>query len=373
MEATAGPRAVPAGDDLTLAPFPALAELRRQYDLAWREGGELSVIVAGLDGFRMINDRLGPIEADIVLSTFAARLGCYVERVTLLYGDQLLGVLPGLIADDAASLADDLRGQIGKAIVTSLGRLTVSVGIAEYPDSALSAEELVYGAQAAMYWAKAMGGNRTGYWGELLGVSRLERPVTPPPPVAALASALERKTRAGAGQLVRSAWYARKVARELGIAEADRGVIADAALLHDIGKLALSDDLLMRPGSLDEAEKAAVRAHPRIGARIVGRLPQLTGAGPIIASHHEHFDGSGYPQGLMGDQIPLGARILLVSDAFDAMTTYRSYKSVISLQEALEELRRCAGQQFDRRVVDAFTSLVGREGLKALHWSRSRG
>ena len=126
------------------------------------------------------------------------------------------------------------------------------------------------------------------------------------------------------------------------------------------------------PGALTEGEKDAVKGHPSNGSKIVSRVPELAGAGPVIAHHHEHFDGSGYPDGLAGDAIPLGSRIILVSDAFDAMTTYRSYKNVISLQEALRELHCCSGQQFDRRVVDAFIAIVSRQGLNALHWSQSR-
>jgi HD-GYP domain-containing protein (c-di-GMP phosphodiesterase class II) len=187
-----------------------------------------------------------------------------------------------------------------------------------------------------------------------------------------LVSALERKIRAASGQLARSAWYAVKVAAEMGLGVGEQELVERAALLHDAGKLAVPDYVLQKPGSLSEQERALVKAHPELGGRIAARLPDLAAAAPMIAHHHEHFDGSGYPDGLTGDEIPLGSRIILVSDAFDAMTTYRSYKSVISLQEALQELHRCSGQQFDRRVVDAFIAIVSRQGLNALHWSQTR-
>jgi HD-GYP domain-containing protein (c-di-GMP phosphodiesterase class II) len=92
----------------------------------------------------------------------------------------------------------------------------------------------------------------------------------------------------------------------------------------------------------------------------------------IVAHHHEHFDGSGYPDGLQGEDIPIGSRIILVSDAFDAMTTHRSYRDVLSLPMATQELERCAGQQFDPQVVTAFVRIVSRQGLGALHWSLAR-
>ncbi|MEE8347420.1 MAG: HD domain-containing phosphohydrolase, partial [Dehalococcoidia bacterium] len=170
--------------------------------------------------------------------------------------------------------------------------------------------------------------------------------------------------------LARSAWYAQNVAAEMGVGPQEQELIEKAALLHDVGMLAVPDGILHKPGSLSDEEKAIVRTHPTVGAKIVSRGAVLEGAAPIVAHHHEHYDGSGYPDGLSGDAIPLISRIILVSDAVDAMTTERSYRSVISLQEALEELHRCSGRQFDKRVVDAFTTIVNRKGLQALHWSQ---
>ena len=346
--------------------------VQRSYEVAVGEGSGLSVIVAGLDGFRAVNDRLGPIEGDVVLAAFAARLSGQIERVTHLFSDQLLSVLPGAAPSKAVALARVLQKDIADNKLTAVGRLTASFGVASYPDSVESAQELVYGAQAAMYWAKAKGGNRVDYWGEMIGANTSIRQTETEDPMTALAVALERKTRAGAGQLMRSAWYARQVAAEMGLGPEERELVEKAALLHDVGKLAVPDEILQKRGPLSEEEMAVVRAHPAVGAKIVTRIPELAATAPIIAHHHEHVDGSGYPDGLVGDAIPLISRIILVSDAVDAMTTQRSYKSVISLQEALQELHRWSGSQFDKRVVDAFTTIVNRRGLQALHWSQLR-
>ncbi|MDP2673610.1 MAG: HD domain-containing phosphohydrolase [Dehalococcoidia bacterium] len=351
---------------------PILEQVQRTCELAWEHGTQLSVVVAGLDGFRMVNDCLGPIEGDAVLSAFAACVGDRVEQVAHLGGDQLIGILPATEAATAVVLAEGLREDVARGILTAMGKLTASFGVAVYPSTVETARELVYGAQAAMYWAKAMGGNRVGYWGEMIGANGWGRPGGATDPVGALAAALERKIRAASGQLGRSAWYAAKVAAEMGLGVGEQELVERAALLHDAGKLAVPDYVLQKPGGLSERERAMVKAHPEVGARIAARLPDMAAAASIIAHHHEHYDGSGYPDGLAGDDIPLGSRIILVSDAFDAMTTYRSYKSVISLQEALQELHRCSGQQFDRRVVDAFIAIVSRQGLNALHWSQSR-
>ena len=355
---------------LSLAPI--LEQVQRACELDSRHGTQLSVVVAGLDNFRMVNECLGPIEGDAVLSAFAACVGDHVEQLAHLGGDQLIGILPATEAASAVVLAEGLRDEVARGILTAMGKITASFGVAVYPSTAESAAELVYGAQAAMYWGKAMGGNRVGYWGEMICADSWRRPGGATHPVGALVSALERKIRAASGQLARSAWYAVKVAAEMGLGVGEQELVERAALLHDAGKLAVPDYVLQKPGSLSAQERAMVKAHPELGGRIAARLPDLAAAAPIIAHHHEHFDGSGYPDGLAGDEIPLGSRIILVSDAFDAMTTYRSYKSVISLQEALQELHRCSGQQFDRRVVDAFIAIVSRQGLNALHWSQTR-
>ena len=147
-------------------------------------------------------------------------------------------------------------------------------------------------------------------------------------------------------------------------------MIETAALVHDIGKLAVDDLVLGKPGALTAVERQLVQGHPAVGGRILSRFPAFAAISRIVQHHHEHFDGSGYPDGLRGTDIPLGSRIILVADAFDAMTTRRAYRDVISLQEAVRELQSCAGRQFDPTVVDAFVQIIGRRGLNALHWSR---
>ena len=155
---------------------PILEQVQRTCDLASQHGTQLSVVVAGLDGFRMVNDCLGPIEGDAVLSAFAACVGDRVEQAAHLSGDQLIGILPATEAATAVVLAEGLREEVVRSILTAMGKLTASFGVAVYPATAETARELVYGAQAAMYWAKAMGGNRVGYWGEMIGADGWRRP-----------------------------------------------------------------------------------------------------------------------------------------------------------------------------------------------------
>jgi putative nucleotidyltransferase with HDIG domain len=161
-------------------------------------------------------------------------------------------------------------------------------------------------------------------------------------------------------QVARLSWL---VGRELGLNEEELEWLVHGALLHDVGKIGVADAILEKLGPLTEEEWKVVKRHPEVGARMIEPLEFLSGAVPVIRHHHERPDGSGYPDGLEGDEIPLGARIVAVVDAYDVMIRrpYRSerYGSKSSPAEALKELWREAGRQFDVRVVEAMGRLLG--------------
>jgi diguanylate cyclase (GGDEF)-like protein len=148
------------------------------------------------------------------------------------------------------------------------------------------------------------------------------------------------------------------VAERMGLPPEDRSQLRQAAELHDVGKMAIPEQVLHKPGPLDEDEWAFVRRHPLVGERIIGAAPALAQAAKLVRSTHERVDGGGYPDGLAGEQIPLGARVIAVCDAFTAMTSPRAYAARRTVAEAVAELRRCAGTQFDPVVVDALAELV---------------
>jgi response regulator RpfG family c-di-GMP phosphodiesterase len=136
--------------------------------------------------------------------------------------------------------------------------------------------------------------------------------------------------------------------------------------LHDIGKLSVPERVLLKPMELDEEEWAIMRGHPELGEQIVERIPALRAAGPAIRHHHEHFDGHGYPDGLVGTDIPIEARIVAVADTFSAITQIRPYATARSAEDALDELRRCAGTQFDPVVVTALEAVLAAATADAL-------
>ncbi|HEV2927746.1 MAG TPA: diguanylate cyclase, partial [Propionibacteriaceae bacterium] len=148
------------------------------------------------------------------------------------------------------------------------------------------------------------------------------------------------------------------VAERMGLPHDEHTQLRQAAELHDVGKLGIPEELLHKPDPLDDEEWAFVRRHPLIGERIIGAAPALAPAARLVRSTHERFDGSGYPDGLAGDQIPLGARVIAVCDAFTAMTSPRPHAPQRTVPEAISELRQAAGTQFDPTVVDAFSELV---------------
>jgi putative nucleotidyltransferase with HDIG domain len=155
------------------------------------------------------------------------------------------------------------------------------------------------------------------------------------------------------------------VSREIGLKERDVLEVRRAAELHDVGKLAIPDTILNKPGPLDDQEWEFMRRHTVVGERIVASATSLSDVAPIVRSSHERWDGHGYPDGLAGEAIPFGARVIAVCDAYDAMTTTRPYRHAMATAEALAELSRCAGHQFDPRVVAAFERVVARDRARA--------
>jgi len=173
----------------------------------------------------------------------------------------------------------------------------------------------------------------------------------------ALGSALDTRDVGTEAHSRRVHGYALATARAHGVPEELIKDIEHGVLLHDIGKIGIPDAILLKPGPLTPEEWKIMRTHPEVGRRLVERIPFLRQAAPIVYHHHERWDGTGYPLGLKGEQIPLGARIFAVVDAFDAMTFDRPYSKAISFEAAKAEIRRCAGTHFDPAVVKTFLSI----------------
>jgi putative nucleotidyltransferase with HDIG domain len=183
--------------------------------------------------------------------------------------------------------------------------------------------------------------------------------------VGALVGALDAKDHYTEGHCAATMFHALGVGRKLGLPKEELARIELAALFHDIGKIGIPEQILRKPGPLTAEEWDVMRTHTTIGGEILAKVPALERVRPIVTAHHERFDGTGYPRGLVGDQIPLGARIIAVADAYHAMTSDRPYREAMPRRVARRELRRHAGGQFDPAVVDAFIAVLAEHRRRA--------
>jgi diguanylate cyclase (GGDEF)-like protein/putative nucleotidyltransferase with HDIG domain len=302
-----------------------------------RDADPLVLVLFDLDGFKRYNDRFGHPAGDALLVRLGANLRAYVGATGRAYrmgGDEFCVLLrPGgqpvepLVAGAAAALSEHGDGF----------RIGCSHGVILLPREARDASEALRIADQRMYASKHAGRRSA----EAQSADVLLRALT------------ERHPELG-GHSDGVATLAERTAERLGLEGDELERVRQAARLHDIGKVAIPDAILSKPGVLDVAEWAFMRRHTLIGARIVAEAPALEAVAELVRASHERWDGTGYPDRLRGGEIPLGARIVAVADAFDAMTTVRPYRPARPDSEALEELVRCAGSQFDPVVVQAF-------------------
>jgi putative two-component system response regulator len=175
--------------------------------------------------------------------------------------------------------------------------------------------------------------------------------------LAALIRALDAREKEVGSHSERVMAYARLLAEEAGIDEHGRSVLAKGALLHDVGKIGVSDNILLKPGQLDAGEWEVMRQHPATGFEILAGIRYFSGAAELVLSHHERFDGTGYPHGLKGPEIPISARIFALVDTLDAMTSDRPYRKALSYQAVRDEVVACSGLQFDPELVEVFLAI----------------
>jgi two-component system cell cycle response regulator len=298
-------------------------------------GHELLVAMFDLDGFKPYNDSFGHAAGDALLTRLGGRLSTALvgRGTTYRIGGDEFCMLAWSAPDSAEALLDSAltalsdRGK-GWDVGCSQGAVWV-------PSEAASPTEALQLADVRMYANKASRSSTGRQITDVLLQVLTER---------------EQGMDTHGGHV---ADLSAEVAKTLRQSDPEVQSIRLAAMLHDIGKTAIPDSILNKPGLLDEQDWQFMRRHTLIGERIVLAAPALAATAPMVRSSHESFDGSGYPDALKGDQIPLGSRIIAVCDAFDAMTSDRSYRSAGTTERAIAELRRCSGSQFDPRVVGA--------------------
>ena len=324
-----------------------------------------SLIFMDIDHFKMVNDRYGHPAGDQLLRRFSQLVQSYLRESDCLGrwgGEEFVAILPGSDPAEALAVAEQIRTAVGSQLppVGTGGRnITCSLGVATYPYDATGREDLIMRADLAMYTAKHLGRNTTRMAHDplvlALGMSENEpetaEEMEMPGIVESLLVALETRDHSTSQHGRRVAALSLKLALRLGLGKSEAFIVSLGGLLHDLGKVGVPDAILDKRGGLSEEEHSYMAHHPVTGAEILMSVPRLQPAAQLVRAHHEHMDGSGYPDGLHGDEIPLGARIIAVADAYDAMTTCRAYRAARPPGEALRELLRVAGSQFDPYVV----------------------
>ncbi len=381
-----------------------MESLDREWRQSTRDGHTFSVIMIDLDGFKQVNDRYGHMEGDKVVTAVATLLNDHVRQSNVVArygGDEFAILLPGARTDQAETLSERLRGQIESDTYLAAREVTASFGIASFPLHGPTPEEILRAADSGMYIAKHQQGNsvriatlhpaaaQSDWEGKLLeaylGVTMKRMFSTGPEAfdhylgrfqsaapvnlheapslleiVTALAFAIDAKDHYTQGHSQSVSRIAAQIAHQMGLPESQVEEVRLGGILHDIGKIGVPESVLNKTERLTKDEFEVMKTHTVLGEKILEpiKVKVIERIRKMVRNHHEMFDGTGYPDGLKGEDIPLGARIIGVADAFDTMISARAYKSGRTFDKAVEELRRCSGTQFDPAVVEALANSI---------------
>jgi diguanylate cyclase (GGDEF)-like protein/putative nucleotidyltransferase with HDIG domain len=342
-----------------------------------RFGNIFSLVFLDVDLFKTYNDVHGHLAGDEVLKEFGLYIRDSIRGVDTGFrygGDEFAVIMPQTPLEGAHGVAERLRHRVAARVDLKGIPVTCSIGIASWPTDGVMREEIIKAADAALYRAKQAGRNRICWACEVALAEVLSTKTTSESQnktailntIYALAATVDAKDHHTYGHSKKVSKYAVDIAEALGYPSEGIETMRAAGLLHDIGKLGISDHLLTKR-DLSPEDWELIRAHPNLGVSILRHVDSLNDCLAAVQYHHECYDGTGYPAGLKGNNIPLDARILAVADAYDAMTSRRPYRDrELTAGEALAELKRCAGKQFDPVIVDAFVKLNEKAAQRAL-------
>lgn len=348
-----------------------------------------SVIFMDLDFFKVYNDIYGHLAGDSALSKVAEAITESIRAtdVAARYGgDEFAIILPGTDTSRSMAAAERIRNTVQshfRGVGYDSKLLTVSLGVACYPKHAGSKQQLLSCADKALYQAKNLGRNKVCLYSGTGGITNVSETdveksaeaeanylkkqiedayLATVYTLAAVINARDNYTYKHS-KMVTS--YAVALADSLKFSEEKKDMVRLGAMLHDIGKIGIPEYILNKPGPLTPAEREVIQRHVNIAEAIVDQMPYLRRAAPIILHHHEFYDGTGYPDGLKGEAIPIEARILTIADAYHSMTSNRPYRQAMTPEEALSQLQSLSGTQFDPNMVPLFIRLIENELAKS--------
>ncbi|WP_160691798.1 diguanylate cyclase [Clostridium sp. C2-6-12] len=329
----------------------------------------VSMIFIDIDYFKLYNDTFGHQKGDYVLKKFGELIkeDSRKEDIAARYGgEEFAIILPDTNEETAINLAEKLRRKIeithfeGEENQPN-GKITASIGVSVFPDKAKNEIELIKSADDALYRAKFFNKNRVEAYKSILDKIENnieEKDVELVASIKTLISVINAKDRYTYGHVERVVIYSKILAEKLGLNEKDKEILTYGAYIHDIGKINISKEILMKKMNLTNEEWGELKQHPANGVEIIKSVKSLQEVIPLIISHHERYDGNGYPNGLKGEEIPYLARILTVVDSFDAMTSNRPYNNRKTYEEGVKEILKCSGTQFDPDIAKAFAEVV---------------
>jgi diguanylate cyclase (GGDEF)-like protein/putative nucleotidyltransferase with HDIG domain len=344
-------------------------KLKNEIEIATKKNEKVSMIFFDIDYFKNYNDLYGHQEGDKVLR----RIGKIVNEVVRendiaarYGGEEFSIIMPNTGEEEAMKVADTLRRVIEEEKFYGEenqpnGRITVSLGVSIYPDKAKSELELIKSSDDALYRAKFFNKNRVESYISVL--EELEKEIDDEDnelitSIKTLISVINAKDRYTYGHSERVVLYSKLIACKLGLNKKDKDTLIYGAYIHDIGKVNVPKEILIKKMPLTNEEWETLKDHSASGVEIIKPVKSLQDTIPIILNHHERYDGKGYPCKLKGEEIPYLARVLCVVDSFDAMTSNRPYNKRKTCEEAIIELRKCSGTQFDPFIVEKFIEII---------------
>ena len=344
-------------------------KLRRELEIATKKKEKVSMMFFDIDYFKNYNDLYGHQEGDKVLKRIGEIVNEVVREkdIAARYGGEEFSIImPSTGEEEAMKVADTLRRTIedekfyGEENQPN-GKITVSIGVSVYPDKAKDELDLIKSSDDALYRAKFFNKNRVERYISVL--EELEKEIDEEDnelitSIKTLISVINAKDRYTYGHSERVVLYSKLIANKLGLNKKEKDTLIYGAYIHDIGKVNVPREILIKKMPLTNEEWETLKDHSANGVEIIRPVKSLKYTIPIVLGHHERFDGKGYPCKLKGEEIPYLARVLCVVDSFDAMTSNRPYNKRKTYEEAIIELRKCSGTQFDPFIVEKFIEVI---------------
>jgi diguanylate cyclase (GGDEF)-like protein/putative nucleotidyltransferase with HDIG domain len=333
------------------------------------ENKPVSMIFIDIDYFKQYNDTHGHQKGDYVLKKIGEIIKTNVRKddIAARYGgEEFAVILPNTNEKQAMDVAEHLRGKIESTYFENeesqpKGKVTASMGVSVYPDKSRNDVELIKSADDALYRAKFFNKNRVEAYTSILDEIKSnidEKDIELVTSIKTLISVINAKDRYTYGHVERVVIYSRLIANKLQLSGRDKEILIYGAYMHDIGKINTSKETLVKKMKLTDGEWEELKEHPANGVEIIKSVESLQEIIPLIISHHERYDGKGYPNNLKGEEIPYLARILTVVDSFDAMTSNRPYNTRKTYEDGIHELEICSGTQFDPEISKAFIEVI---------------